>query len=71
MDVRTTIRELDELISRTESVLNREAAIVLALPPSRLRREKPQRVRFMRTHLRRLRKQRSSITQRNPRQKIA
>ena len=71
MDVRTTIRELDELISRTESVLNQEAAIVLALPPSRLRREKQQRVRFMRTHLRRLRKQRSSITQRNPRQKIA
>ena len=57
MDVRTTIRELDELISRTESVLNREAAILLALPPSHLRREK--------------RNQRSSITQRTPRQKIA
>ena len=71
MDVRTTIRELDELIRRTECVLNREEATLLALPPSRVSREKQQRVRSMRTHLRRLRNQRSSITQRNPRQKIA
>ena len=42
MDLRTTISELDEIISRTESVLNREASTLLALPPSRLRREKHQ-----------------------------
>ena len=71
MDFRTTIRELDELISRTESVLNRDAAILLALPPSRLRHEKQQRVRSTRTQLRRLRNQRSSMTRRMPRQKFA
>ena len=71
MDLRTTIRELDELISRTESVIDREAAILLALPSSPLRREKQTRVRAMRAQLRRLRNQRSSMTPRIPRQRIA
>ena len=71
MDLRTTIRELDELISRTESVINREAAILHALPPSPLRRENQKRARSMRVQLRRLRNQRTSITRRMPRQKLA
>jgi len=62
MDLRTTIRELDELISRTQSVIESETAALLALPRSRLRQEKQQRVRSMRTQLRRLRNQRTSIT---------
>ena len=71
MDLRTTIRELDELIGRTESVINREATILLALSSSPLRREKQKRVRSMRAQLRRLRNQRSSITRSMPRQKLA
>ncbi len=71
MDLRTTIRELDELIGRTESVINRDAAILRALPPSALRREKQKRVRSMRAQLRRLRNQRSSMTRSVPRQKLA
>ena len=61
MDLRTTIRELDELISRTQSDIESETAALLALPRSR-RHEKQQRVRSMRTQLRRLRNQRNSIT---------
>ena len=33
MDLRTTIRELDELINRTQSVIDSETAVLLALPP--------------------------------------
>ena len=62
MDLRTTIRELDELISRTQSVIDSETAVLLALPRSRLRHEKQQKVRSMRTQLRRLRNQRNSVT---------
>lgn len=62
MDLRTTIRELDELISRTQSVIESETAALLALPRSRLRHEKQQKVRSMRTQLRQLRNQRNSIT---------
>jgi hypothetical protein len=73
MDLRTTIRELDELISRTQSVIDSETASLLALPRSRLRHEKQQRVRSMRTQMRRLRNQRKSITtpQRTLRPRIA
>ena len=71
MDLWTTIRELDELISRTESVLNREAATLRALPLSRRHSEKQKTVRTIRAQLRRLRNQRSSITRHLPRQKIA
>jgi hypothetical protein len=62
MDLRTTIRELDELIRRTQSLIERETAVLVALPPSRLRYEKQRRVRSMRTQLRRLRNHRSSMT---------
>ena len=61
MDLRTTLRELDELIWRTQSVVERETALMMVLPRSRLRFEKQQRVRSMRTQLRRLRNQRVSI----------
>jgi len=61
MDRRTTLRELDELIRRTQSVVERERALMMGLPRSRLRTEKQQRVHSMRTQLRRLRNQRVSI----------
>jgi hypothetical protein len=61
MDVRTAIRELDELIRRTQSVLDRETAHLLALPRTRLRLAKQLRVHSMRSHLRRLRNQRNSM----------
>ena len=73
MDLRTTIRELDELISRTQSVIDSETAALFALPRSRLRHKKQQRVRSMHTQLRRLRNQRNSIrmTRRMLRPRIA
>ena len=61
MDLRTALRELDELIWRTQSVVERETTFMMGLPRSRLRAEKQQRVRAMRTQLRRLRNQRVSI----------
>ena len=61
MDVRTAIRELDELIRRMQSVIERESTRLLALP-LRLRQEKQRRVRSMRSHLRRLRNHRNSMT---------
>ena len=60
MDFRTTIRELDELIKRTQSALEREEAILNALSETGLRREKQQQVRAMRIQLRRLRSQRNA-----------
>lgn len=71
MDLQTTLRELDELIIRTESVLNRESAELLDIPFSRLSGDRERRVRSMRTQIRRLRKQRRSFTRLIPRQKIA
>jgi len=61
MDRRTMLRELDELIERTQSVVERDRALIRALPRSRLRSEKQHRVSSMRTLLRRLRDQRGSI----------
>jgi hypothetical protein len=61
MDVRTAIRELDELIRRMQSIVERESPRLRALP-LRLRQEKQRRVRSMRSHLRRLRNHRNSMT---------
>ena len=61
MDVRTTIRELDELIKRTLSAIEREQAILKALPEASLRGEKQQQIGAMRTQLRRLRRQRNAV----------
>jgi hypothetical protein len=66
MDFRTTIRELDELIKRTQSAIEREEAILTALSETRLRREKQQQVRAMRIQLRRLRSQRSAVKANRP-----
>ena len=60
MDPRTAIRELDELIKRTRSVIDREKARLVALPRTRFRQEKQLRVRSMLGHLRLLRNQRYS-----------
>ena len=62
MDTRTTLRELDELITRTEHAIDSEKARLSALPPSRLRSEKGQRVQSMRAQLLRLRRRRSSMS---------
>jgi hypothetical protein len=62
---RTTIRELDELIKRTQSAIEREASLN-ALSKARLRREKQQQVRAMRIQLRRLRSQRSAVKANQP-----
>jgi hypothetical protein len=61
MDRRTTLRELDELIKRTQAVVARETALMTGFPRSHLRSERQQRVRAMRAQLRRLRNQRVSI----------
>ena len=61
MDARTTIRELDELIKRTQSAIEREQAILTALPEARLLYEKQQQIGAMRIQLRRLRTQRNAI----------
>jgi hypothetical protein len=61
MDFRTTIRELDELIKRTQSAIDREEVILNALAETSLRREKQQQLRAMRIQLRRLRSQRSAV----------
>jgi hypothetical protein len=61
MDPRTAIRELDELIKRTQSVIDRETDRLVALPRTRLRLQTQLRVRSMRGHLRRLRTQRNSM----------
>jgi hypothetical protein len=60
MDFRTTIRELDELIKRTQSAIEREQAILRALPEASLRGEKQQQIGAMRIQLRRLRRQRNA-----------
>ena len=65
MDFRTTIRELDELIKRTQSAIEREEAISTALSETRLRK-KQQQVRAMRIQLRRLRSQRSAVKANRP-----
>ena len=61
MDFRTTIRELDELIKRTQSAIERDQAILKALRESGLRDEKQQQVGAMRLQPRRLRSKRKAI----------
>jgi hypothetical protein len=54
MDVRTTVRELEEMIARTRSATERETKLVGMLPASSLRRRKERVVRTMRDQLQRL-----------------
>jgi len=67
MDLRTKMRELDEVIGRAHCAIEREIALLEVLPNSRLRRRKQHRMRIMRAHLDRLRCLRSAIkTTRRP-----
>ena len=61
MDSRTTIRELDELIKRTQSAIEHDQAILKASPEAGLRDEKQQQIGAMRIQLRRLRTKRKAI----------
>jgi hypothetical protein len=61
MDVRTIMRELDEVIARVQSVTEREIALSHILPDSRLRRSKQEQVRTMRGHVQRLRSLRCAV----------
>jgi hypothetical protein len=54
MDPRTTVRELEEVIARTQSATEREMKLVRALPTCGLRRRKERLVRTMRDRLQRL-----------------
>jgi len=61
MDVRTTVRELDEMIARTRSATERETKLVGTLPACSLRRRKERVVRTMRNQLQRLENMRSAV----------
>ena len=61
MDVRTTVRELDEMIARTRSATERETKLVGMLPACSLRRRKERVVRTMRNQLQRLENMRSAV----------
>jgi uncharacterized coiled-coil DUF342 family protein len=61
MDLRTMVRELEEVIARAQSATERETAVVEALPECGLRRRKWDQVRKMRAHVHRLRNLRSSV----------
>jgi methionine synthase II (cobalamin-independent) len=56
MDHRTMVRELEEVIARSESATARETKVLNALPDCFLRRRKQSEVRAMQAHLQRLRK---------------
>jgi hypothetical protein len=62
MDVRTTVRELDEMIARTRSATERETKVVGMLPASSLRRRKERVVRTMRDQLQRLENMRCAVS---------
>ena len=64
MDLRTTMRELDEVIVRAQQVTERENALLNVLPDCGLRRRKQHQVRAMRAHVDRLRRLRRGVTRR-------
>jgi hypothetical protein len=61
MDVRTTVRELDEVIARTRSATERELKLARALPACTLRQRIERRVRLMRDRLQRLQTLRNAV----------
>jgi hypothetical protein len=61
MDVRTTVRELDEVIARTRSATERELKLARTLPACSLRRRIERRVRMMRHRLQRLQTLRNAV----------
>ncbi len=61
MDHRTMVRELEEVIARSESATARETRVLDALPDCFLRRRKQAEVRAMQAHLQRLRGLRNAV----------
>ena len=61
MDHRTMVRELEEVIARSESATARETRELNALPDCFLRRRKQAEVRAMQAHLQRLRGLRKAV----------
>jgi len=61
VDLRTMVRELDEVIARSRCTTERETALLNALPYCGLRRRKQDQVRAMSDHLRRLQSLRSGL----------
>jgi methionine synthase II (cobalamin-independent) len=67
MDLRTTVRELDEIITRAHRATERESALLKVLPDCGLRHRKQHQVRMMRAHVDRLRSLRRGVrTSRRP-----
>jgi hypothetical protein len=66
MDIRTTLRELDEVIERAQAATEREVALLDVLPKCGLRRRKQEQVRTMRMHVHRLRSLRRTVKARRP-----
>lgn len=61
MDHRTTLRELDELISRARAATEREKALLNVLPECWLRDRKVRQVRAMKARLHELRVRRVAL----------
>ncbi len=61
MDLYITLRELNELISRTQAAVAEAAAALKSLRASPQRDEKQRQLRAMRVQLRRLRNQRNAL----------
>ena len=61
MDLRTMIRELDEVIARARCAAERETILLNALPDCGLRRRKRKQVRDQRNQLQRLRSLRRGL----------
>jgi hypothetical protein len=61
MDLRTMVRELDEVIARARSATEREVALLKALPQCGLRKKKQEQVQAMRAHVYRLQRLRSAV----------
>lgn len=61
MDLRTIVRELEEVISKAQAAADREVALLEALPQCALRRRKQRQVTAMRAHVSRLRTFRSAM----------
>jgi hypothetical protein len=62
MDVRTTERELDEMIARIRSATERQRRLIGALPACSLRSRKERLIRKMRDQIQRLESLRGSVS---------
>jgi hypothetical protein len=66
MDFRITMRELDEVIVKTQITINRELAELDAMPPPNRQRGRRRRLVSLQAHLSRLRQFRTALKQRRP-----